>query len=673
MAVSDPYRWLENAESPEVQQWARDQDAFARTRLANLPFREEIANRLRELSYVENVGIPRHAGSRLFFQKRDAHAEKSAVWVREGMSGPERVLLDPNAWSADGAVSLGAWNVSWDGSRCAYAVKANNSDEATIHVIDVATGVVSTVDVLEGAKYAWPSWTSRGDGFYYTRVPPAGTVPDADRPGYAEVRFHQLGSAPSTDPLVHARTGDPKTFISASMSKDGRWLLVATEHGWVRTDVEVMDVRAPRGRGSTWTPLVVGQDARYDVDVDGDRFFVRTNEGAPNYRLFRVEAAHLERSAWTEIVPERPDATLQGVSVVGHRIALAYVKDVASEIELRDENGKLVRNVDLPAVGSSSGLVGDVDDDLAYYAFQSFTFPSEIFQTNVLSGATRSYYSLRVPVDASKYVAEQFFAKSADGTRIPFFVVRDARLAANGHSPTILSGYGGFSIPLTPVFSPSVFPWLERGGIWVVANLRGGSEYGELWHKHGMRHEKQHVFDDYIAVAEEMVHRGFTRPQDLVAMGSSNGGLLVGAAITQRPDLFGVALCGVPLLDMVRYPQFGSGKTWIEEYGDPSDPADFASLYAYSPIHHVTFGRRYPATLLLSADKDDRVDPVHARKFAAALQFASSGGPVLLRIEKHSGHGGADMVKASVDRIADEYAFALSQVEPPSGAAPLLE
>jgi prolyl oligopeptidase len=646
-----------------VQRWAREEDAFARARLSKLPFRDSIADRLRALSYVENVGIPRHAGSRWFFQKRGAHDEKYAVWVRDGKSGPERVLLDPNVWSADGTKSLGTWSVSWDGSKCAYAVKTNNSDEATLHVIDVASGLVSSVDVIEGAKYTWPSWTRNSDGFYYTRLPPVGTIPEPNRPGYAEIRFHRLGSAPTSDPVVRGRTGDPRTFISAALSKSGRWLVLATEHGWSRTDVEVMDLGTVRGKTPVWMPLVVGRDARYDVDVDGDRIFVRTNENAPNYRVFRVDATHLERSAWTEVIPERPDATLQEVSVVGHRLALAYLKDVASEIELHDEDGRLVRHVDLPAVGSSSGLVGEVDEDLAYYAFQSFTFPNEIFETSVRSGATSLYYSLRVPVDASQYVAEQLFATSADGTRIPFFVMRDSHLVRNGRSPTILSGYGGFSVALTPTFTPSIFPWLERGGIWVVANLRGGSEYGEDWHKHGMRRDKQRVFDDYIAVAEELVRRGFTRPQDLVAMGRSNGGLLVGAAMTQRPDLFGVVLCGVPLLDMVRYPLFGSGKTWMEEYGDPDDPADFAALHAYSPIHHVDFGRRYPATLLLSADKDDRVDPVHARKFAAALQFASSGGPVLLRIEKHAGHGGADMVKAAVDLLADEYAFALSQVQ----------
>jgi len=662
IAVPDPYRWLENADSREVERWASEEDALARSELSKLPLRDAIRSRLSELLYVENVGIPRHAGERLFFQRRGAHDEKYSVWVREGRLGPERILLDPTAFSTDGTVSLGAWSVSWDGRKCAFTVKANNSDEATLRVIDVSTGILSSVDTIDGAKYAWPSWTRDSDGFYYTRLPPAGSVPAADRPGYAEVRLHRLGRDPSTDSLIRPKNGDPRSFVSASLSKNGRWLVLTTEHGWTRTDVEVMDLRAPRRLVGEWKPLSVGTDSRYDVEVDGDRMFVRTNEGAPNYRVFAVDPAHLERSAWVEVVAQRSEA-LQAATVVGHRLSLTYLKDVATELELREEDGTLVRQIALPSVGSSSGLVGDVDDDRAYYSFQSFTFPSEIFETSIRSGETTLYYALHVPVDASRYVTDQLFATSADGVRIPFFVVRDAERVSHGPSPTVLSGYGGFSISLTPAFSPSIFPWLERGGIWVVANLRGGGEYGEDWHRHGMRREKQHVFDDYIAVAEELVSRGLTRPADLVAMGRSNGGLLVGAAMTQRPDLFRVALCGVPLIDMVRYPLFGSGQTWVEEYGDPSDPDDFAALLAYSPLHHVEFGRRYPATLLLSADRDDRVDPAHARKFAAALQWASRGGPVLLRIERHAGHGGADRVQSSVDLISDEYAFALSQVE----------
>jgi prolyl oligopeptidase len=658
-AVADPYRWLEDGSSDEVKAWAAAQDAFARERLAALPGRDALAARLKELFYVESVGVPRHVGGRWFYPRRDAGKEKSAVYWRDGKQGKERTLLDPNAWSADGSVSLGVWSVSYDGKRVAYAVKSNNSDEATLYVMEVATGKKSAIDVIEGAKYAWPSWTASGDGFFYTWLPPAGSVPVAERPGYAEVRFHRLGTDPAHDRVVHERTGDPRSFLGASVGKDGRWLIATIEHGWTRSDVYFQDLHAPAPR---WMPLVVGQDARYDVAVDRDRFFVSTNEGAPHYRVFRVDPAQPARERWAEVVPERSDATLEGMSLVGHRLSLAYLKDVVSQLELRDADGRLVRSIDLPGLGSASPLSGEVDDDLAYYSFQSFTHPTEIFETSVSTGATSTFYELKVPVDPSAYVVEQLFAKSKDGTRVPFFVVHAKDAPRTGDTPTILYGYGGFQAAQTPFFSSSIFPWLERGGIWAVANLRGGSEYGEDWHRQGMLHQKQHVFDDYLAVAEELVARAFTRPAKLAAMGGSNGGLLVGAAITQRPDLFRVALCGVPLLDMVRYPLYGSGKTWIEEYGSPDDAADFAALFAYSPYHHVSYGTAYPATLLLSADSDDRVDPMHARKFAAELQWASTGGPVLLRIEKHSGHGGADLVRAAVEKIADEYAFALSQM-----------
>jgi prolyl oligopeptidase len=344
---------------------------------------------------------------------------------------------------------------------------------------------------------------------------------------------------------------------------------------------------------------------------------------------------------------------------------------VVSQAEIRDEDGKLVRTIETPTIGALGGASGNSDDDLLYYQFQSFTYPTEVFETSVKTGKTSTFYKLKVPVDASKYAVEQIFATSKDGTRVPFFVIHAKDMVKDGKSPTILHGYGGFQVANPPYFATSIFPWLEHGGVWVLANLRGGSEYGEEWHRHGMRHEKQNVFDDYFAVAEELVKQGFTSPGKLAALGGSNGGLLVGAAITQRPDLFRVALCAVPLLDMVRYHQFGSGKTWIEEYGSADDAADFPSLYAYSPYHHVKQGTKYPATLILSADSDDRVDPMHARKFAAELQWASNGGPVLLRVEKHSGHGGADMVKANVEKLADEYAFALDQMniprEPASG------
>jgi len=661
--VADPYRWLEDAKNPEVAQWVSEQDELARAQLSKLPGRDSIAARLKELFYVENMGTPRRLGGRLFYPRREATKEKFAVYWREGKSGAENVLLDPNTWSADGSVSLGVWSVSYDGRKVAYTVKGNNSDEASLYVMDVATGAKSGIDVIEGAKYAWPSWTPAGDGFYYTWLPLADVVKASDRPGCAEVRFHKLGDNPHDDKVIRDKTGDPGTFISATVDRSGRWLIATIEHGWTRTDVYVRDLHPPDGG---WKPLVVGKDARYDVSVDRGRFFVSTNEGAPNYRVLRVDPTHMDRERWVEIVAERSDATLEGVTLVGHHLSLAYLKDVTGRLELRDTDGKLVREVPLPGLGSVSPLSGEADDDVAYYSFQSFTYPTEIFEISVATGKTSTFYKLSVPVDPSKYIAEQLFATSRDGTRIPFFVVHLQGAARSGKTPTMLYGYGGFQAAQSPVFAPSIYPWLEHGGLWVVANLRGGSEYGEAWHRGGMRHEKQHVFDDYFAVAEELVRQGFTRPTKLAALGASNGGLLVGAAITQRPELFGAALCGVPLLDMVRYQLFGSGKTWAEEYGSVDDADDFSALYAYSPYHHVTRGKKYPPTLLLSADSDDRVDPMHARKFAAELQWASTGGPVLLRVEKHSGHGGADLVRASVAKLADEYAFALSAL----GASP---
>jgi prolyl oligopeptidase len=666
--VSDPYRWLEDGKSEEVRAWTAAQDTLARDYLSKLPGRDAMAARLRELFYVESVGTPRHIGGRWFFPRRGAGKEKYAVYWREGRKGADRVLLDPGEWSTDGSVSLGVWSVSYDGKTVAYTVKSNNSDEATLYVMDVATGKKSDVDVIEGAKYAVPSWTPTGDGFYYTRLPPEGSVPTADRPGYAEVRFHKLGTSPTSDRLVHEKTGDPHTFLGVELSRDGRWLFAAVEHGWTRTDVYYRDLHSA---APEWTPLAVGRDARFEVTALRGRFFVRTNDGAPRYRVFRVDPAHPERERWTPIVAERGEATLEAMTVVGGRLSLAYLRDVVSHLEVRDEDGALVREIALPALGSASALSGEIDDDVAYYSFQSFTYPTEIFETSVATGKTSTWYRLHVPVDPTKYAVEQAFATSRDGTRVPFFVVhaRDSAEVRDGGAatpaPTILYGYGGFQVAQTPFFSSSVFPWLEQGGVWVVANLRGGSEYGEEWHREGMGRKKQHVFDDFFAVAEELVRRGITRPERLAALGASNGGLLVGVAITQRPDLFRVALCGVPLLDMTRYELFGSGKTWAPEYGSADDADDFASLYAYSPYHHVTPGKPYPSTLLLSADSDDRVDPMHARKFAAELQWASAGGPVLLRVEHHSGHGGADLVRASVEKVADEYAFALDRLRAP--------
>jgi prolyl oligopeptidase len=654
--VADPYRWLEEEKSPEVQAWMKAEDDLARDHLRRIPGRDAFAARLAQVLYVDSIGLPTLRGSRSFYSRRFAAKEKAIYYLRDG--GQERALLDPNVWSKDGSVALGGTWPSWNGKLVAFNEKPNNSDEATLHVIDVDSGQ-RLPDAIEGTKYAGASWTPSGDGFYYTWIPTDPKISVADRPGYQTIKFHKLGDDPSRDAVIVEKIGDPRLFQHADLSKDGHWLLRVVSHGWRSTDVYFRDQRKP---GSSWVTLTAGQDAIYDVDVYGDRFYVRTNEGAPNGRVFAVDPARPERSTWAEIIPERKDAPLQDKSVVGGALALVYLKDVVTHVELHALDGKLLREVAMPAIGTSSNLVGDEDGDEAYFSFESFTFPREIWRTSVKNGGAELHFRLSVPVDPTPFAVEQVFFQSKDGTRVPMFIIRRKDQKLDGATPTILTGYGGFLVANKPFFAASIYPWLEHGGIYAVANLRGGSEYGEEWHRAGMLGNKQHVFDDFIAAAEFLVRSGYTSPARLAIRGGSNGGLLVGAAEMQRPDLFGVVLCHVPLLDMVRYHLFGSGKTWISEYGSADDSAQFKWLNAYSPYQQVANGTRYPPTLVLSADADDRVDPMHARKFAAALQAASSGGPVLLRIERHSGHGGADLIKATVEKTADEYAFALEQM-----------
>jgi prolyl oligopeptidase len=668
VTVMDPYRSLEDEKSPEVQAWMKAQDDFTRQKLSALPERAAIAARLKELLYLDSLGAPIHRGTRYFFTRRHADREKSIVYWKEGADGAEQVLLDPNGWSADGSAGLGAWSVSWDGARVAYGKKVNNSDEATLYVMDVATGKVSDVDVIEGAKYASASWTPDGAAFYYTRLPVDPKIPASERPGWADVRLHRIGTDPKTDALVKAKLGDPTTFQNVHITRDGRFLFLAVAHGWTSTEIWFRDLEKDAG-ATTWTPLATGVKAHFDVETFGRTFFVSTDDGAPKGRIFAVDPAKPARAAWKEIVPERKDAALQSFGVVGGKLALDYLKSASSLLEVRNLDGTPLREVPLPGIGSASNLSGRDDEDEAYFSFTSFTTPTSIFRTSVKSGATSLYFQVKVPADVSPYTVTQVFYPSKDGTRVSMFIVHRKDVRRDGTARAVLEGYGGFLVSETPVFMASLFPWLERGGIYAVPNLRGGGEYGEEWHEAGMLLKKQNVFDDFAAAAAYLEKEKWTSRERLVLRGGSNGGLLLGAMVAQHPALFRVALCGVPLLDMVRYHLFGSGKTWISEYGSADDAAQFKALHAYSPYHHLKAGTKYPSVLLLSADSDDRVDPMHARKFAGALQAATTGGPVLLRIEKHAGHGGADLVKAAVEARADEYAFALSET-PGAVAAP---
>jgi prolyl oligopeptidase len=659
--VPDPYRWLEDASSSEVKAWMAAQDDLTRKELGKLPVRAKLLARLKELAYLDSVSAPVNRGSRVFLTRRHATKEKSVVYVKEG-KGEEKVLFDPNGWSKDGSVSLGDWQPTWDGAKVAYQVKENNSDEATLRVIDVATGKVSEVDRIEGGKYASASWTPDGSGFYYTWLPTDPKIAADARPGYQEVRFHRLGEDPKGDRVVHGKLDDPTAFLAAGISRNGRWLVLSVQHGWTSADVLYRDLADPK-QAERWTPLVVGTEAHWSVEVFGDRFFVTTDDGAPKGRVFAVDPLRPARKAWTQVVPEREDATLVAASVLGGRFALNYLKDASSLLEVRELSGALVREVNLPGLGTVGGPSGLPDEDEAYFSFESYTTPREIRSMSMTSGEQELYFRLKAPVDPAPYVVEQVFFPSKDGTRLSMFLVHRKDMKRDGLSRAILYGYGGFQVSETPYFSAMLYPWLEEGGVWAAVNLRGGGEYGEEWHRAGMLLKKQNVFDDFLAAARWLSAEKVTSPDRLAIFGGSNGGLLVGAAMTQDPKPFSAVLCAVPLLDMVRYHLFGSGRTWISEYGSADDPGQFAALHAYSPYHAVKAGTAYPATLLLSADSDDRVDPMHARKFAAALQAASTGGPVLLRIERNAGHGGADMVKAAVETRADEYAFVLAHTK----------
>ncbi len=658
--VRDPYRWLEDVKSPEVQGWMNSQDKLAREELAKLPGRDALVARLTELFYLESVSPPNHRGSRFFYLRRHADKEKGIVYFREGERGKEQVLIDPNGLSPDGSISLHGWVPTLDGKSVAYSLHKNNADYGTLYVMNVGNRKVSQVDVIENVRGAG-SWTPKGEGFYYTSFPEVPGVPVAERTGQSEIRFHKIGTDPKTDRLIHEKTGDSGQFQNAGISRDGHWLLRIVSKGTGQaTDVYYQDLRK---RNRAWKPLVVGVDAVFRVEVWKDQFYIHTNDHAPNWRVYRADANRPARENWKEIVPEDQEAVLQRAAVVGQRLSLAYLRNVRSEIELRTLDGAPLRKVPLPGIGSSTGISGDPEQDDAYFTFSSFTKPPDIYKTSIKKGDDAVWFSLKVPIDPTPYETEQVWFASKDGTRVPMFVVHRKDMPKDGSTPFLLTGYGGFNISSLPGFTSSIYPWLEAGGGYALANMRGGGEFGEAWHKAGMKTQKQNVFDDFIGAAEHLVKSGYTRPQRLAIRGGSNGGLLMGAALTQRPDLFRAVVCQVPLLDMIRTQKFGLARLWIAEYGSAENESEFGAIYAYSPYHHVKAGTAYPSVLMMSADSDDRVDPMHARKMTAALQAASANDrPIWLRIEHNASHGGADLVKQNVQQYGDIYAFLMHEM-----------
>lgn len=659
--VADPYRWLEDGSSPEVQSWVKAQDDLARAELAKLPGREALEGKLRALSYMDFVTPPRKYGDRSFFMRQAASEEKPKVFVKGGKDATEQVLIDAAQLSADGSAALGVWVPSHDGKFVAYVKHPNNADAGTIYVKDVATSKDSSVDVIEGAKYARPLWTPKNDGFYYIGLPTDPNIKPADLPGHSEVKLHRLGTPAAEDTVILEKNGDPETELEVVMSRDGRYLVVMVIHGGDINGIKFLDLTKKKPE---WVDLVQGYEGAMQAFAHDNRIYLKTTEGAARGHLYTIDPAKPEKTNWKEIVPELPDAVLEDARIVGGHLALTYLKKASSTLQLHSLDGKKVRDVALPGIGSSSGIRGQVDEDTAYYSFTSYTYPTSIFEISVKTGESKLWWASKVPVSPDKFVTEQVVFESKDGTGVTMFVTRRKDAPKDGSSPMLLTGYGGFNISKLPNFSALYYTWLEAGGSVAIPHLRGGGEYGDAWHRGGMLANKQNVFDDFIAGAEWLIKNGYTKSEKLVAYGGSNGGLLVAAVAVQRPELLRAILCAVPVIDMMRYALFGDGKTWVAEYGSPQDESMFKALLAYSPYHNVKkTPKGYPAFLMLSADADDRVHPLHAWKMTAALQAAqSTDKPILMRVEKNSGHGGADMVKSDVDRGVDMISFAFHAV-----------
>ena len=661
--VADPYRWLEDVKSPDVQAWMKVQDEMTRAELGKFAGRDALEARLKQLLYVDATNLPTRHGKRYFYSRNHADREKAIYYWREGLDGKEQVLLDPNRMSTDGSVSIGFVKPSWDGKRVAYSIKRNNSDESTLKVLDLDTGKES--DEIDGAKYADPQWTPKNDGFYYAYLPPLQSgMAVADRPGTTEIRFHKLGTDAKSDALIHPATKNPKTFLGVELARDGKLLFVNVRHGWNSTDYWYKDLTKRGADKAPFTPLVVGKPFRYEVESARGKVYIYSNEDAPRFRLFVADPKKLDRKDWRELIAQGPDP-MTGFSYVGGSLVTTYLHNATALLQVHGLDGKLVRAQALPGLGTLSGVTGDEDSDELFYAYQSFVQPREIYRASTKTAGSTLWGGANLKIDAAQFETEQVWSPSKDGTKISMFVVRKKGAPKDGSVQFLLTGYGGFNISRTPMFLGPLLAWIEAGGGYALPNLRGGGEYGEEWHKAGMLDKKQNVFDDFVGAAQFLVDAKYTSTSRLAIRGGSNGGLLVGAAMTQRPDLFRAVVCAVPLLDMVRYHLFGSGKTWIPEYGSAETEAGFKTLFAYSPYHHVAEKTAYPALLMLGADSDDRVDPMHARKLVAMVQARTSSElPVLLRVEKNAGHGGADLIKQTIAQEIDVFAFLKGQLQP---------
>jgi prolyl oligopeptidase len=666
--ITDPYRWLEDGTSDEVRAWVEGQNAYAEALLDVRPTRQAVRDRLAKLLSIGTLGTPDVRGTRYFHTRREGTQNQPILYVRDGLNGQDRVLVDPNPLSPDGTATIDWWFPSRDGKLLAYGISTAGDEKSTLKVRDTATGR-DLPDVIPHTRYCSLGWVPDGSGFYYTRYPAPGSVPAGQENYNRHVFYHRLGDDPAKDAYVFGKERKPEEIIEIDLSADGRWLAATIFDGWAKTDLLVSDRKAA---SPSFVPVAQGLDAIFTGGVVHGVLYVRTNFEAPRYRLLAIDPAKPGRDGWKTVLPQT-EAVLDDARVVGGSIVTRLMEHASSRVVLYDLAGKRLTEIPLPTLGTVDAISGEPDGKEAFFGFSSYTVPPMVQRIDLTKKTASTWKKVAADVDLSRLEVKQVTYPSKDGTKVSMFIAARKGVVLDGSNPTLLYGYGGFNVSQTPGFSRSLVLWLERGGVYAEANLRGGGEYGEDWHRAGMLDRKQNVFDDFIAAGEYLVARKYTTRDRLAIYGGSNGGLLVGATLTQRPDLFKAVVCAVPLLDMLRYQNFQIARLWVPEYGSAEDAAQFKYLYDYSPYHHVKKGTAYPAVLLTTADSDSRVDPMHARKMAALLQAStSSDRPILLRTEMRAGHGVGKPLSKQIDEAADVYGFLLWQLglEPTKAAGP---
>jgi prolyl oligopeptidase len=658
--VADPYRWMESIEAPDVAAWVKAQNALTLPYLASLPGRDLFQTRITALYNYARSGMPFYEGGRWFYSKNSGLQRQSVYYSRRTLDGPEQLVLDPNQLSPDGSVALSGFSPSPDGRWLVYGQSEGGSDWVTYYVRDLNTGR-NTADTVRWVKFSGAAWTNDGKGFFYSRYPepPKGEqikTALADQTIY----YHRIGTPQAQDVKIYARPDQPKWYVSANLDEAGRYLFVYTSGGTDKNELYIADLGDAMNPRITAPirPVVTGQDANYyALGVANGTLYLQIDKDTPNRKIVATPASAPDAKTWKTIVPEG-QLPMEGASLVAGRIGVLSLQDVASVVRLYTLDGKLEREVPMPGLGSASGLIGRFDRPELFFSFSSPTSPATVYSYDATTNSSKPFNPPKLTFDPSLFVTERVFYNSKDGTRVPMFITRRKDMKRDGTNPTMLYAYGGFSISSRPGFSQGVIAWIEQGGVYALANLRGGGEYGEKWHEAGMLEKKQNVFDDFIAAAEYLVREKYTSPANLAIRGGSNGGLLVGAVMTQRPELFAAAIPQVGVMDMLRYDEFSAGHGWRVEYGSAKDPEQFRFLRAYSPLHNIKAGTCYPSTLVTTADHDDRVVPSHSFKFTATMQPAQScAKPVLIRVEMQGSHGYRPLDRTIAEQ-ADIWAFA---------------